>query len=437
MLDITPVHVLALAAGALLIAIGFFVLLARPHAALHRMFFVFALVDGMSTILFELRNMAPPGPLREYLMATYWYFFIAFNALLTCFALAFPTPTGRARDMSRTLVVAGSAWTLVLIAYAARHDWFWTRAVSGAGYTFSPLGHAVIGAFVLATSFAIVRLARAVLNGPMESHSRQAVFVFGGMMLGYAPFATTSFASRLMTDPAYHLFGARIDLVLLNWTYALACVVFAAVAVAVIRNRDETRRDLRRIAGASIGGVLALTLITLASPSLVVVDVIQIAGILAYPALLAYAIARYELFDINARVRRAAMLPMLAASMSAIFIVVESNVATVLEGRVFAGFGSDATGSAVAGLAAAAVALPFTHGIKRFLARVMPDLAGDEMRRRKLEIYAHSLAGALSDGIMDPHESRALTALRESLGITTEDHDRIAGDLKRALPSPV
>lgn len=68
------------------------------------------------------------------------------------------------------------------------------------------------------------------------------------------------------------------------------------------------------------------------------------------------------------------------------FIIVESDVATVLQGRVLIGLPSNVMRSTIAGLAAAAVALPFTRFVKIVPGRLIPDLAEDDVQVRKLDL---------------------------------------------------
>lgn len=413
-----------LVAGALVLAVGAFVLAARPTSTLHRLFFVLALMDGASTILFGLALAATSPGDRAYYWGTYYYHFLAFVALLAVFGIEFPKPP--ARPITRVALHAATVALAVgtAVAYALDH-----RAFSSQPFVLASAGNLVGIAFVLATAALVLRLVRHVIHERSESHRRQAAYVLGGMTLAYVPFPATVTIQALASSGLELFVAGHPAKVLAHWTYlaATAVAVFAMLLVGRAWKRTGDR-ELSFVLGCQ-AGVVGLCAALLLFPTLEAAAVLRSFALLAYPVLLGFAIVRYEVFDIDKKLRRATTVSLLAAGMAATFVVGESLLEGLLQDRVFGGISSEFLSNSIAAVVAAGLGLPVFRGAQRVSAKVIPELSTDELRVRKLEIYRHSLAGAYADGILKEGESRTLSALREALGITQAEHEALVGQV--------
>lgn len=436
-LNLPLADLMGVLAGALIICVGLFVLIARPNSILHRLFFVLALFDGMSTLLFQLSYMLPEAGAQLYFHGLYWYHYIAFLVLLLWFGLMFPRPFV-SRRISAALVAGVVLAGLALLAlYALRHDLFWTQGrQSGGFFVNGPWGNAVTIAFVATTGLLVAKLTSDFLHLQSASHRRQSAFVLGGMTLAYAPYAATLVVQAIGSPLDETFLSPRLDRALAYWSFLLLCSMLAGSAILLLRNADSSRGHDRRFVLGCYAGVLAISLVALVVPTPLAGWTLRTLALLAYPILLGYAIARYEVFDIDRRLRRAATVTFVAVGASATFIVAENAVESLLQERVFGGFSSDFAAGSTAALATAAIAVPLVKASRRISRRVVPELTVDELHARKLEIYAHSLEGAYEDGILAERESRTLTALRESLGITQQEHDDLLAVVRARRQQP-
>lgn len=411
--------------------IGAFVLAARPRSPLHIGFFLFALADGASTILYELRDMAVDDATKVWAMFLYFGAFIAFVVLLLGFGLLFPRPAVPPRAVP--FLVGGLALVGVLAAtvYSLDHTLFW-RAVRQNGVVAFPqtvAGRLVLTLFVLATFLVLARMMIETRRSTSPSRRRQSALVLGGMAFAYAPYATTSVIFGLREGASASFLSSQPATAVAYWGYALILATVILVAADVALRRDVPER---RVIGACLGGVLVLTLLAVAVPGST--PVAQNLGLLAYPTLLGYAILRYDALDIDARLRKAAVAGLATAAVAVLFVIAESLVQQSLEARVGGVVGSLTIAAIVAALVSAALALPFARAARRIARRVAPAPTQDELARRRIEIYRHSLEGALEDGL-DPEENRALDRLRESLGLTIEDHAAVVAGIRAQQPT--
>lgn len=425
---------IGIAAGLAILAVGTFVLLAKPRSWLHRLFFLLGVADGVSTMMFHAVGASNDAATAALYDGMYWYYYIAFLGLLAAFGVLFPLPPRR-RALAGGLVLAVALGSIAAIAlYASDHSLFRVVEPVAAGIRIRPtaLGNALNVTFVAVTALLVAKLTRDVRAMPAGSHRRQSALVLGGMTLAYAPYPLTVLAQALPAGASGVLFAARADLLVAYWTFAVfaACVAASAWLLAS-RARGAAAHDARFVLGC-YAGVLVLTLVATLSRELVVGYALRGAALLAYPILLGYAIARYEVFDIDRRMRRAATATLVAAGLTVTFIIGENLVEELVAQRLAVGISSQFVSGATAALLTAAIFIPVVRGSRRVAQKVVPELTIDELHERKLEVYRHSLAGALADGLIAERESRTLRALREALAITPEEHERILHDLLHA-----
>lgn len=418
------VDVAGFLAAALIAGVGVFVLAAKPGSRLHLLFFALAILDAASTALFGIAVLRIPPSERLYYWGTYWYHFIGFIALLALFGLVFPKPV-RAPPLRYALIAAVLSVALAaLMVYAVDHAAFWLPAPDAAiPATFVPAGNLVNISFMVAVALLVLRLTRVLMTETSESHRRQAAFVLGGMALAYLPYATTVVAQDIATLGLTPFLSGRWDRILAHWAFLAAALSLVASGALLLRHglREEAK-DERAFVLSCYAGVLALGAIGYVFPSAAFGMTLRTLALLAYPVLLGYSIVRYEVFDIDRQLRRAATVTLAAVALTAAFILAESALENVLTASVFAGLPSGSLAGGLAALVTAVAFIPVARASRKAASKLVPELSHDELYQRKREIYLHSLAGALADGILKEGESRTLAVLRESLGITDAEH---------------
>jgi hypothetical protein len=425
------VDIVGLTAGILIIGVGTFVFTAKPHSWLHRLFFVLALMDGASTILFTLALAALGTEMTFYFLGTYFYHWIAFIALLALFGASFPKPIASRR--LRIAIVGGIVLvsTVGILVYLLDHALFWTP-VSGSAFpaVLSPMGNMVTNLFMVAMAFLVLRLTFLMLRETSELHRRQGAYVLGGMALAYLPGPWTVLVQDVAARGLAPFFDGRWDRIVTHWVALLAAgAMLASIALLALRPLRVEARDERRFIFGCYAGVGLLSVAALAGPSEILGVTLRRLSLLAYPVLLGFAIARYEVFDIDRQLRRAATVSLAAVGLTVSFVLAENALENVLASRLFGGIPSVAVSGSVAAIVTAFAFVPVARASRKAASRIVPELSHDELQARKLEIYRHSLAGALADGILKEGESRTLAALRSSLGISDADHARMLSEV--------
>lgn len=429
-LDLSVTNLLGLATGGAILLVGLFVLLARPASLAHRAFFLFAVVDGMSNLLFTLRDVyAEDAELRAYFMATYYWFYVAFIAGLIAFGLLYPRPLGGAARARLVFAATMGAAIVVLALYAVRHDWFWTLAPNGA-FRRAPGGQLISLFFPLGIALVTAKLATDALRAPTLAVREQSAVMMGGMVIGYATVIWGLSVNSLQRADAT-LFGPSGLTRAISWTALVAGLGIVALGVALWRRRREMTPFQARFLAIAYISALVITSIGLVDTS--TFTLVQILGLLAYPAILAYAIFRAEAFEINPQLRRATTLTLAGAGIAVLFILIENRIENVvgdlLVDTVFAAASTETTLSIVSAIVAAGLVVPILHTARRLATRILPL---DAEHVRNLATYRLVLEGALEDGLLDARESRALESLRVSLHISERDHERLIADVRAA-----
>lgn len=428
-MELTLANVVGASAGLLIVGVGVFVLAARPESPLHRFFFLLALLDGASTTLLRLFLMADEAWWQRYFLGAYFYFFIAFIALLACFGILFPKPLASTPQRYAALAAVALASGALLVVYTLDHALFWSSSSGSAiAAVVEPVGNVVNVGFVLVIAILVVRLTQALRADPSRSHRRQASFVLGGMALAYLPYPWTVVVQDLAAQGLAPFLAGRWDRVLAHWVF-LGAAATSVVSVVLLWRADKVPEHERRFALLCYAGVAALAITSLLVPTGGFGIALRAGGLLAYPVLLGYAIARYEVFDIDRQLRRAATITLSLAAIGAAFIVAEDALSQLLQQRLLAGISSAWVSGGIAAIATGLASIPIAHASRKAAARIVPELSRDELHERKLEIYRHSLAGALADGILREGESRTLSALRASLGISDHEHKRLIAEV--------
>jgi hypothetical protein len=145
-------------------------------------------------------------------------------------------------------------------------------------------------------------------------------------------------------------------------------------------------------------------------------------------SLIFYAILRYQLFDLNVRIRIGVRYGTLATIFFFVFFTVQELVKDVW-GQAFGYF----TGLLLAG-ALIFLFTPLQGYIEKFSHRLVPASTSETYERyRAMEIYRAALEGALADRVVNSTELATLKNLRATLGITDTDHQLLERDIRARL----
>lgn len=424
---------LGIIAACAIVLVGAFVLVARPAAAAHRAFFLFALMDGFSSGLFALRNMTDDPALRAYFMGTYYYFYVAFLVGLIGFGLLYPRPLGGDRARRPLLYATVGLGLGILLLYAVRHDLFWY--LRGETFGRETAGILVQICFPIAVLGVSVKLARDALDAPTPLLREQSAIVLAGMLIGYGTL-TAADGVDAITHPA-RTFGSIVPLWRVwAWVVVLSGLAYVALATLLVRHRARMERFTRRL----LIGALATSAVFVAaaffgrgdSPGSVASLGYELGtwlGLLAFPVLLALAIARAEAFEINPQLRRATVLTLAGATIATAFVLLENFLQGFLEASLLSGLGSDLLVGILSALVAAAIIIPLLGVARRVATRFLPV---DAEHVHNLATYRLVLEGALQDGLLDARESRTLDALREALTVSEREHEVILRGVREA-----
>ena len=146
--------------------------------------------------------------------------------------------------------------------------------------------------------------------------------------------------------------------------------------------------------------------------------------------LLAYAILRYQLFNIDLRVRFALRHGFAGAIIAGGFFVVSEVLESVfpVEGVV--------TGVVLA-IVIATLLKPAQSMAEGIATRLMPNVRDepDYHDRRRVDIFRAAVEGALQDGFISDDERQILTRLGEELRITSHDAARMEREVRSILES--
>ena len=289
---------------------------------------------------------------------------------------------------------------------------------------------AVVGylAFVV-TPFAylaVVGILDSVLARPFATRTGRVALLVGAVAGMVSVFAARPF---WVAGPAGAFVpGPGLPLVLL----ADVLISLYALATAVMMYRTATSSTARRTAGWFIAAFGARDVLYVVLPLLYLAGVapwLGVAGIavaaVVYLPLVAYALLRTQLFDIDLKIKMGLRRGTVAFAFLAVFFIVAQVASEALSARL-----GIVLGGAAAGLLLFAVA-PLQRAAERLADATMPNVrpTSEYVAFRKLEVYRAALEGAYRDGDVTPKEREILTSLVTSLGIASQDAEAMERDV--------
>lgn len=419
---------LALVSALPLVLLGAALLSLRPRRAQNTYFAFFAIGWGLQVATANLSRLTDDLRLHDVFFGTSLALFLPTSLFLVYFASIHPVRTRFARSRA-------AAWGLTLFALPGlvglvlRPRWILAptellgdRPLPVYEWPIVPLFFAVFyGAFYYATWVQFRHAATAA----RDVAAQRARIIFLALAL-FSSWASTRFfltfalptAHEEVQDPAVRWATAAL--------FAIGLLVLAAIALRLVA-RPARPGDIDRTMAAAILLPAALaTLERLLEP----VGFLLETGSLwrtGAVALMVYGIARYELFDLDLRLRRVAVSGIPVAVLA-------------LTGAALAALGLGEAGPwtmgfvLVVGAGVNAAAWRYRDALaSRLLPAGTPD--ADYLYHRKLEVYRARLEQLLGEGSRPEPEPADLRALRRELGISEREHLVLEYMVRRALGS--
>lgn len=340
--------------------------------------------------------------------------------LILGFAFAFAAG-GRATPRWQRSIVAG-AWALALIVAGGLAVLTLTSAP-----TTSPLWRALITSdlFLNAFSFAVapVVLAAAHRRAPDAATRRQLALVAAGFLV-VSTGILTNYALEL--SGALHVAppGIADATVVVFALFVLPATLAALASITTLAWRHGERGSAFVVASASLLGLAWVARLWVDADTSIL---LTFSGYgLVRPLLFTYAMLKYDMLDVDLRVKWTLRRGTVAAAFVAVFFA-----GTVIAENWLTSQFDLAVGGALAGLLLFAMR-PIERVADRLADRAMPTVRADAdyFAFRKMEIYKVTLTRAVSDGRLTPKEEAMLADLRRELGIGDEVHGRMVADLR-------
>lgn len=357
------------------------------------------------------------------------YFVLPLLPLLALFVLVYPRP----RVARPGIAVAGAVLvTLILEAlYLWDHALYATWTYPDGGVFITNVGplYLLLNLTLPAYALAAVVFVRDHLREPAGGVRASLLLVSVGLLLDVAFLGVLTLLRGTLgiLPPSV---GDTNDLlvagIFLPWSLALVPVAVASAMLARAAATERGEARARRRALLALGGAALTAVVTAAayaaSPPLGLLLHATFDGLwtLAQPALIAYALLRHRLFDLDLRVKRSLRDGTVVAAFAGVLLLTREGAGALLPREL-------AMVLAVAATASLVLVLRRLQGLGERVAEAALPGAEDEVRlsARKVEVYRAALEEAVLAGRLDAEEPR-LAALRRELGLTARDHAVLA-----------
>ncbi|MCA1814700.1 MAG: TerB family tellurite resistance protein [Halobacteriales archaeon] len=417
--------------GLLMLLLGAFLLRLRPRRRANLALGAFALLFGVGKIL---DNLLRNEPLAQTLNDTGVLIEGIAALLLIPVAAWVPRPL---RPAERRLVAIAVGVVLV-------DDLVWLTFQlwpPGLGPAFDAhwfvndlLAGSLFGGFYVALLLQALRYPH--LAGASAERERRnalllsaALLTFPGWVAGLAlGEAAQALPARLPAQVAASGLGATGTLAVgavavLNNTWLVAHVLLAGLWARNARLPGHGRgcRNLSLLAlGLPLAGMLAYPFLGPSPGDAGLNGVMRLITV----AILAYAILRHQLLDIDVKVRWGIRQSTLAGAFIGVFFVVSEGAQTVLSSQYGPILGIVATGGLVFALA------PLQRAAERVASAAVPGAkpVGAMSAEERVELYRAMARTAWEDGVLDRNERALLRELRQRLGLSPDEAERIEAE---------
>lgn len=396
---------------------------------LNRAFVLFLTLRAIVSINYTTMTYEPTADLG---IRVAGYFFLAVPFALAYFALRFADPRAASRT-SRWLPAALLVAALgVQAAYFLDHSLFWVQpAAEGLPWTYGPLFALGLLTLTGGAYVSVLLVGRATRTPAGKGRSSLILAALGLTM--ESMFSVFFVSSRLLTASAGY--GPPLTVTqywMVNWVTTMFALVPALAGIFLLwavgrRQGDADLRGWARRfslwllapAAAGVGTVIVAGLVDLGSFPLPAAMDGVFALVLA--ALVAYAMLRHQLFDLDVKVKWTISKGTVAAIFLAVFFVVANVAQNVLGQRMGLVLGGAASGMLFFALA------PLQRVAERIADTALPGVKspGDMTPEDRRQAYREAARQAWSDGAMSRDERAMLDRLRETLRLPEAEAHRI------------
>ncbi|MGQ0535264.1 MAG: hypothetical protein ACT4PT_04250 [Methanobacteriota archaeon] len=399
------------AAGVLnfVLAVALFAL--NPQGRASRVFSLILLVRTGSHLRWAGVALGDPAT-ADLWVRMYAHFAIWVTVLLAYFLLIYPQPRRWAPRPAVTASLLAAIGIVVDLAYLVDHSLLYpeSRPAFLALSSFSSFLFALAG-LVFALDW--------TRSGP--GPLRRSLFL---VALGFALVGTQDGVASLARFGHSIYYGGSASAT--GNAFALASVAVVAILFGVLAVNTTRREDgeIRRTSRRFLALLLLPTVTGLATglalvPSWIPGPILFFAGVwrLPLPLLVAYGIARADLFDIDLKIKWTLRRGTLAGVFVAAFLVVFAVAEQFLQEQY---------GWLVGGVAVGVLLIvlrPIERAADRLADRVMPGVQNTSEYRtvRKREVYRATVDGALLDGAISERGRDMLARLQDQLALTATE----------------
>lgn len=393
--------------GALMAGLGILLVAANPRKDWNRLFAILSVFWGAQIVAANLVRLLPTANAARLAGEIGLAFLLPLAFFVAAFAAVFPTPRLARAMLPVIALVAPSLVALGLLFLDT------SALVEGIGrdaqghYTmqwgpaFAPL---VVAPLYAAFFYAVFALMRRHQETEAPLVRKQIAFV----LAAFAIFLAYNVPVQL------YLFGAGARSADVGaWIIATTMLAGAALLLALaarlwkLRADPDARGVLAALAASGALGLASAGWIAAGGERIDLLGLVRIASV----GLVVYAIARYQLFDTDLRLKSAATA--LAALLATLALGAAAWIA--LRGIAL----TAALQGILVGAAALVAFVPMLRVAGRVADRLVPQVSreGDHLFLRKLEVYRAAVETRADDA--------ALAELRAKLGLSQRDHDLV------------
>lgn len=421
-------QVLGFTSGGILLLTGIALLAARPRREGSRFFSLFILVWGTEITLFNSATFVE----NEDLLASLFALGLGLILIETLFLVHFIGRFSRA-DREGSLIWSWAAGALVLVL---GFTLFVDPGLFLEGVGFSTLG--IVGVTVprFAAFYVTLHiLSSRLLTDVSDVEARELAIVFAALALYASYFAGFQNVQYAADWSQWVELQGLWSTVALTALFALATAFIGALAYRLRRRAsaatEEQRATLLRRVSLSVvvpwilGVGVAITEVA-GAPWFGFFGVFRIAAAL----LIAYGLLKFEIFDIDRKVKLGLRNSVVAGTFVIAFFAVSESLELVL---------SDTFGTWAGLGAAGALTLafrPIEDRASRIANHAMPGVDESEAyeEKRSAEVYQAAVERAARDEVITDREKEILSGLRDELGLRDNEARRIEEEM---LPEPV
>lgn len=423
-----PAAALNALSGCLMGLLGAALLIWDPEREWNRLFGLLAVFWGIQIVAANAVRLTSDPDLALTAGKVSLAFLIPLYFFLTTFAATFPRPRSpfgtSATAVSALAIPAGVALAALFFRPESLLEGVVTRSSGNLTLSWGPLlPYVVTAPFFGSISYALYVMMRRLAEAPSPTERKQvgAVLSALGLYAGYyAPRQLATFGRDALGLGAAEEAG-NAEAVLIALIMAVTVAILGLVVFRLARRwvdagsqpaRMEARNSLLLIALGLAGALVGEGLSVAGGPSLELVGLYRSGSVV----LIVYAIARYQLFDLDVRAKR--WTAVAGGGLAAAAVAAAAYLG-------FQAFGMDpVVDAALTALVGALTLVPALHASFRLADRVAPRVseANDHLYLRKLEVYRAAVDRRLAEGEDAAKDDETLERLRAELGLADRDH---------------